>query len=86
VVCGDPQSVGGVAGSTDGGADCPPISCIGVLAGHDFKTDTWRDVSMSIEAVKRFVIWTRRVFRDTPVTRTYDGIRIGLTAPIVEED
>jgi hypothetical protein len=41
---------------------------------------------MSIEEVKRLVIWTRQIFRDLPVTKTDDGVRIDLTAPIVEEE
>jgi hypothetical protein len=42
------------------GENCQPVTSKGVIAGYDFKTDTWSSTTLSLEEARKMVRYTKR--------------------------
>ena len=67
------------------GPNCDPVPGKCIIVGHDIRTDSYRDVTVTREEVERTIIWTKRVLRGERVVDIPGGIRIEADLPIVDE-
>jgi hypothetical protein len=68
------------------GENCQPIAGIGVIAGHDFKTDTWSSTTLSLDEARKMVRFTKGNGRGMKTEMDGPFIRTGLGAPIAPPD
>jgi hypothetical protein len=46
------------------GENCKPVAGIGIIAGYDFKTDTWSSTTLSLEEARKRVRFAERNVRE----------------------
>ena len=72
------------------GPDSRPVPGKCIIIGHNIETDSWQDVTVSVEEVSQIIQWTRRVLRDVR-NSTWEGpygepiIEMEVILPIVDE-
>jgi hypothetical protein len=61
---------------------------IGVVVGHDLKTDTFRDVAITLDELQAGVTWSQRIFRGTTLTtsETPGAVTIKIEAKLPKID
>ncbi len=68
------------------GENCQPVAGIGIIAGYDFKTDTWSSTTLSFDEARKRVRFTKRNVSGMKTEIDGPFIRAELDAPIAVPD